>query len=75
MAKWRVLFDDLFSYANGQLWASSRTTKSERDAVFNFANQCRKFEQERIIKLIESWWDNTEDNPVTLIELIKGENK
>jgi hypothetical protein len=84
MAKWRVLFDDLFSYANGQLWASSRTTKSERDAVFNFANHCRKFEQERIIKLINDTAGEICGNSVhiingsclcDLIVRIKGENK
>jgi hypothetical protein len=32
-------------------------------------------EQQRIIQLIENWWDNTKDNPITLIELIKEGNK
>lgn len=32
-------------------------------------------ERERIIKLIEEWWQEDETNHIGLIALIKGENK
>jgi hypothetical protein len=61
----------MIKFEHGMLVLNNTFTKEDIEHINAFAGYIRNQEQERIVKLIEGWWDNTEDNPVTLIALIR----
>lgn len=50
-------------------------TEAKEFAYFSGLLSGRKNERERIIKLIEEWWQEDETNHIGLIALIQGKNK
>lgn len=56
-------------------FVDSDTFVLSRGLLEDYKRQAAQVERERIIKLIEDWWQDDETNHIGLISLIKGENK